>query len=170
VNLRSSLGGTVHRVGDDRALRREAVTIGFYGCVTLFAALAVGDDAAPPPSSELVALVWVSTVGLALAHWFAATVAIQLVRDEHTEHSTVDFLTAHLLVPTVTATATSVVVLVAPDDVRMLAGRLSASLLLALLVGGEVRRGGASPARTVRLGALAFGCAAGIAILKRLLF
>jgi hypothetical protein len=167
---RSSLHPKLPRIGEDRALRREAVTMGFYTCVTLFAALAVGDDFAAPPLGELVALIWISTVGLALAHWLAATIAIQLVRDEHANHSTGEYVSAHLLLPSVAAASTSLVVLIVPADVELLAGRLTAAALLALLVGSESRRGGTSPARSIRLAALAFGCAAGIAVLKRLLF
>jgi hypothetical protein len=157
-------------VGEDRALRREAVTMGFYTCVTLFAVLAAGDDFAAPSSSDLLALIWISTVGLALAHWFAATIAIQLVRDAHAHHSTAEYLVAHLFIPSLAAASASLVVLTAPDDVELLAGRLTAGALIALLVAVESRRGGTSPARSVRLALLAFGCAAGIAVLKRLLF
>ncbi|MBK9178726.1 MAG: hypothetical protein IPM45_03980 [Acidimicrobiales bacterium] len=167
---RSSFHRKLPRIGEDSALRREAVTMGFYTCVTLFAALAVGDDSAAPQPAELVALIWISTVGLALAHWFAATIAIQLVRDEHAHHSTAEYVLAHLLIPAVAAASTSLVVLIVPDDVKMLSGRLTAAALLALLVHSESRRGGASPLRSVRLAVLAFGCAAGIAVLKRLLF
>jgi hypothetical protein len=167
---RHSLDRKVLRIGEDPALRREAVTMGFYTCVTLFAALAAGDDFAAPPTGELVALIWISTAGLALAHWFAATVAIQLVRDEHMHHSTAEYLAAHLYLPCVAAVATSVVVLVVPDDLDLLGGRLTAAALLGLLVNRESRRWGTSRARSVRLAVLAFGCAAGIAVLKRLLF
>jgi hypothetical protein len=166
---RSSFRRRLPRIGDDSALRREAVTMGFYTCVTLFAALSVGDES-PPPNGELIALIWISTVGLALAHWFAATIAIQLVRDEHIHHSTGEYVLAHLLIPAVAASSASVVVLVVPDDVALLSGRLTAAALLALLVHGELRRGGSSPARSLRLAMLAFACAAGIAVLKRLLF
>ncbi len=161
---------TLGAVGEDSALRREAVTMGFYTCVTLFAALAVGDDYAAQQSGELVALIWISTVGLALAHWFAATIAIQLVRDSHANHSNVEYLTAHLLIPSVAAASASLVVLIVPNDVKLLAGRLTAGALLALLVAAESRRGESSPGRSLRLALLAFGCAAGIAVLKRLLF
>jgi hypothetical protein len=167
---RPSFHRELPRIGDDLALRREAVTMGFYTFVTLFAALAIGDDDVAPPPSELFALIWISTVGLALAHWFAATIAIQLVGDEHGEHATVEYVLAHLILPFVAAASTSLVVLLAPDDVTLLSGRLTAAALLALLLGNELRRGGTSTARSLRLALLAFGCAAGIALLKRLLF
>jgi len=170
MSHRSSFFRGFPRIGEDSALRREAVTMGFYTCVTLFAALSVGDDSAVVEPGELIALIWISTVGLALAHWFAATIAIQLVRDEHIHHSTGEYVLAHLLIPAVAAASTSLVVLVVPDDVALLSGRLTAAAILALLVHGELRRGGASPARSVRLAMLAFVCAAGIAVLKRLLF
>lgn len=144
--------------------------MGFYTCVTMFAALAVGDDFAAPPRAEVVALIWISTLGLALAHWFAATVAVQLVRDRHGEHSTVEYLSAHLLIPSIVAVSTSLVVLVTPADLMLLGGRLTAATLVALLVGTQLRRSGGSPARSVGIALLAFGCAAGIALLKRLLF
>ena len=119
---------------------------------------------------ELVALIWISTVGLAFAHWLAATIAIQLVRDEHLHHSTTEYLTAHLLIPSVAAASASLMVLIVPNDFKLLAGRLTAAALLSLLVAGESRRGDPSAARSVRLALLAFVCAAGIAVLKRLLF
>jgi hypothetical protein len=165
-----SLVRRLRPVWSDSSLHREAVTMGFYTCVTLFAALAVGDDFAAPQPGELVALIWISTVGLALAHWFAATIAVELVRDAHAHHSITEYLTAHLLLPTAAAVSTTLVVLAAPNDVELLAGRLTAAALLALLVAVESRRGGTSPTRSVRLAVLAFGCAAGIAVLKRLLF
>lgn len=167
---RQPLRQWVQPIGEDSALRREAVTMGFYSCVTLFAALAVGDDFASQQSGDLVVLIWISTVGLALAHWFAATIAIQLVRDAHANHSTADYLTAHLLLPSIAAASSSVVVLMVPNDVKLLAGRLTAAALLALLVAVESRQGDTSAARSVRLALLAFACAAGIAVLKRLLF
>lgn len=144
--------------------------MGFYTTVTLFAALAAGDDYAVHQPRELLALIWISTVGLAVAHWLAATIAVQLVRDEHSHHSTVEYLLAHLLIPSVAAASVSLVVLFVPNDIKLLAGRLTAAALLSLLITSESRRGGASPERSVRLALLAFGCAAGIAVLKRLLF
>lgn len=144
--------------------------MGFYTSVTLFAALAAGDDYAVQQPNELVALIWISTVGLAVAHWLAATIGVQLVRDEHSHHSTVEYLFAHLLIPSVAAASVSVVVLVVPNDFKLLAGRLTAAAFLSLLITTESRRGGTTPARSIRLALLAFGCGAGIAVLKRLLF
>ncbi len=151
-------------------LRREAVTMGFYVCVTLFAVLAVGDEQWPEHIGELLALIWLSTVGLALAHWCAATIAAQLVPDATGHHRTVDILTAHVVLPSAVAATTSVVVLVVPDDVALLAGRLTAAACLALLVAAEARRGERSRGRAIRLAVVSFACAAGIAVLKRLIF
>lgn len=144
--------------------------MGFYVCVTLFAAMAVGDDVAVQRTSDLMALIWLSTVGLALAHWFAATIATHLVPDVPEHRPIAEVLMAHLLIASIAATSTSLVVLAAPNDVKLLAGRLCAGALLALLVAVEARRGGSSRARGIRLAVLSFTCAAGIAILKRLIF
>ena len=154
----------------DNASRREADTMGFYVCVTLFAAMAAGDDHAPPQLRDLIALIWLTTVGLAFAHWLAATIAAQLVPEGLGHHPTLELLIAHVALPAAIAASTSVVVLVMPEDLRLLAGRVTAALGLALLVGVEARRGERSPARAIRLALLSFACAAGIAVLKRLIF
>lgn len=158
---------TVHGVGSDPVLRREAVTMGFYVCVTLFVAMAAGDDLATHHPRDVVALIWLATVGLALAHWLAATVANQLVADVHGHHRTIDVVVAHLLLPAGVATVASLAVLVVPNDLRLLVGRLTAAALLAVLVFTEARRGERSPGRAIRMAALSFACAAGIAVLKR---
>jgi hypothetical protein len=151
-------------------LRREADTMGFYVCVTLFAVLAIGDEYAPPRLTELLAVIWLTTVGLALAHWCAATVAAQLVPDPSGHHRTVHILGAHLVLPSGVAIAASLAVLVTPEDLRLLAGRLVAAVCVGLLVTVEARRGDRSRGRAIRLGLLSFACAAGIAVLKRFIF
>lgn len=160
----------VRRARTDVLLRREADTMGFYTCVTLFAALAYNRDDTPPPLGSLLALIWFTTIGLAFAHWLATAISSQLVRDPHGGHTVPEVFVAHHLLPFGLAVTTSVVVMVAPPDLRLLAGRLTAATLLAVVVGFEARDGGRTRTQYLRLAALAFLCAAGIAILKRYLW
>ncbi len=165
--------GVVHlvrRARTDVLLRREADTMGFYTCVTLFAALAYSRDDAPPDLVTLISLIWVTTVGLAFAHWLATAISAQLVSDPHGGHTTVEVLVAHHLLPLCLAVSTSVVVSIAPTEIRLLAGRLTAAALLALLVGLEAHDTSRTRADHLRLAGLAFVCAAGIAVLKRYLW
>jgi hypothetical protein len=160
----------VRRARTDVLLRREADTMGFYTCVTLFAALAYHRDDAPPERGTLLTLIGVTTLGLAFAHWLATAISARLVRDPHGGHTVIEMFVAHHLLPVALAVSTGVVVALAPPDVRLLAGRLTAAALLALLVGVEAHDGGRTRAQRVRLAALAFICAAGIAVVKRYLW
>lgn len=58
-----------------RELRREAATMALYVSVVLLAELAALPTEHKPQGWGIVALVWGTTIGLALAHWFAFTVA-----------------------------------------------------------------------------------------------
>jgi hypothetical protein len=71
------------------------------------------------------------------------------------------------LLPVGLAVSTSIVVSAAPNDARLLAGRLTAAVLLSVFVGIEARDGGRTRAQYLRLATLALVCAAGIAVLKR---
>jgi hypothetical protein len=61
-----------------RNRRREVTTVAFYVSVTLAAELAA---ASPDDSKEiLVAALWGTAVGLALAHWYAQTITAAIAR------------------------------------------------------------------------------------------
>jgi hypothetical protein len=160
----------VRRARTDVTLRREADTMGFYTCVTLFAALAYGSDDTPPDLRTLLGLIAFTTLGLASAHWLATAVSAQLVHDPHHGHTTPEVFVAHHLLPLLVAVSASVTVSLAPADARLLVGRLTAGALLAALVTIEARDGGRTRTQYVRLGAVALLCATGIAVLKRFLW
>jgi hypothetical protein len=60
-------------------LRREGATMALYVSVVLLAELAAIPSGELPKGWAMVALIWGTTVGLALAHWFAFTVASQAI-------------------------------------------------------------------------------------------
>src|SRR3954462_2681580 len=70
------VGGRRDQSHEGRRLRREALTMALYVSITLLATLtAVPSDA---HLNEL-AIIWGTTIGLALAHWFAFVLAARLV-------------------------------------------------------------------------------------------
>lgn len=69
------MGTPVERVSD---LRREVTTMVLYVCVVLMAAIAAFPAERWDDRLDLVAIVWGSAVGLALAHWWAFDAAARL--------------------------------------------------------------------------------------------
>jgi len=64
---------------DELEVRREAATMTIYVAIVLLAELAAIPAEHLPRGWSLLALVWSTTVGLALAHWFAFSVAAPAV-------------------------------------------------------------------------------------------
>lgn len=62
-------------------LRREGATMALYVSVVLLAELAALPAEHFPEGWGIVALIWGTTLGLALAHWFAFTVASSALTD-----------------------------------------------------------------------------------------
>jgi hypothetical protein len=59
-------------------LRREAYTMALYVAICLLAALAAVSEPALDEGAHTFELVWGTTVGLALAHWFAFRMSARL--------------------------------------------------------------------------------------------
>lgn len=62
-----------------REIVKEAATMALYVAVCLLAALAVADEAEVGHRPAILAVVWGTTLGLALAHWFAFRLSARLV-------------------------------------------------------------------------------------------
>lgn len=80
---RAGLPGAVRATLTDPSLRREAEMMGIYVSVALLAALSAGNDFASHTNLDVLVVVWGTTIGLAIAHWFALSLSIRLVRDPH---------------------------------------------------------------------------------------
>src|SRR5438045_2390630 len=72
---------------------REATVMVLYVCVVEIAELAAiprtgtaHHVVSGPSSAELVAIIWGTALGLALAHWFAFQLAAHAFRGEHVTH------------------------------------------------------------------------------------
>src|SRR3712207_9398991 len=87
----------------DLALRREAFFTGLVTCVVLLAALLLGDDHAPQPRLDVLAVGWGTKVGLALTHWFATAVTLRLMPDPDTRVAPLETFIAPTAVAAVVA-------------------------------------------------------------------
>lgn len=111
-----------------RELWREGLTMALYVTICLLAALSATDD----EEYETLAVVWGTTIGLALAHWVAFRMATRMVGrgtvDEHFAHSSL----AQLAGAAGVAVVSSVPILVLPDS----AERDWLRLVLVVVLGG----------------------------------
>lgn len=89
---RAGLGALVRRMPQDLGLRREAEMMGIYVSLTLLAVLLTGNDLDGHTKLDVLWLVWGTTIGLAIAHWFALVLSVRLVRDPHVHHTSMEML------------------------------------------------------------------------------
>jgi hypothetical protein len=76
---RGGPGALVRRTIDDLGLRREAEMMGLYVSLTLLAVLLTGNDLEEHTKLDVLWIVWGTTIGLAIAHWFALVLSVRLV-------------------------------------------------------------------------------------------
>src|SRR3954452_4312009 len=63
----------------DLELRKEAATMALYVAICLLAALSIVTNAEVAHEHTVVKIIWGTTIGLALAHWFAFRLSARLV-------------------------------------------------------------------------------------------
>jgi hypothetical protein len=150
-------------------LRKEAYTMALYVAICLLAALAAiaeRDDAA---HADVFKVIWGTTIGLALAHWFAFRVSARLVAAGAVRRHDAQAAGAQLggaLVVAVLATV-PVVVLPASSELDVVRGVLA---VFVAAVGFAVARGsGASTTRSLVYAASLLLLASTIAVVKNVL-
>lgn len=84
--------------------------MGFYVAVALIAALSAGNDHTAHTQLDVLRIVWGTTVGLALLHWFALVLSVHVVDDPGLHHTPSEMLGAQLMMAVGVATAASIVV------------------------------------------------------------
>jgi hypothetical protein len=156
----------VRRTRSDPGLRREADMMGFYVAVALIAALTTGNDHTPHSQFDVLRIVWATTVGLAIAHWFAMLLSLKVVDDPDLHHTAAELLVAQVLMAVGVATAATLVVALLSEDLERLGARLTAALFIAGLVGFETRRSGHPRGRAVAYGLIALALGIAIAATK----
>jgi hypothetical protein len=159
----------VRRTRDDPTLRREADMMGFYVAVALLAALTAGSDSAEHTQLEVLGVVWGTTVGLAIAHWFAMILSARVVHDPDLHHTPMEMLFSQLVMAVGVAVIATIVVAVLSDDLERLGARITAAVFIAGLVGFELRASGARRGKAAALGLIALVVGVTIATVKWLL-
>jgi hypothetical protein len=154
------------RARSERTLRREADMMGLTVAVALLAALTAGDDLAPHSKLDVLAIVWGTTLGLALTHWFALLVSARLVRDPNLQYSPLELLISQTGMAVVVAVFASFVVLLVSGEIDRLGARVTAAVFIGLLVGLESKVGGSPASRALLLSAAAMVAALTIATVK----
>src|SRR3954451_23117599 len=151
----------------DPSLRREADMMAFYLAITLLVALSVTRDSAPPPMPELLLIIWGTTLGLAVAPWFAFGLSAYLVEDPGLHHSPGEMLFSQLVMAVALAVVASIAVLVVPLVQEELAsGRVAVAVFVGALVVVESRARGHRLPRALALGAVALGLAIAVTVVK----
>ncbi len=138
----------------------------FTACIALLAALTFGNDHVPHSNLDVLVIVWGTTIGLALAHWFALTLSVRLVDDPTFVYSPLELLFAQLAMAALVAVVATVTVLALSDDYDRVGARVTAALFLGVLVGVESRAGGSGWRRSAAFAVLALVTAVTIATVK----
>ena len=153
----------------DEELLREAVTMGFYVAICLLAALSAVQEEVDTGPVEVLGLVWGTTVGLALAHWFAFRLSARLVgRAEHAErHAGVAL--AQIGGAVAVAALATVPILLLPPTAELDVVRVEMALLLAVGGYAVARTEGATRGRSVAYASGVFVLAVAVALVKNVL-
>lgn len=147
-------------------MRREAEMMGLYVSITLLAVLLTGNDLEDHTKLDVLWIVWGTTIGLAIAHWFAMVLSVRLVRDPHVHHTPIEMLLSQLLMSVLLAVAASAVVIALPERFDRLGARMTAATFIGAIVYLESRVSGRSARRAWSLALSVLGIAYSIAALK----
>ena len=136
--------------GQDEAdveLRKEALTMALYVAICLLAALAAVPEATA--EDHVLEIVWGTTVGLALAHWFAFRVSARLVAQGTVRHRDALAALAQLLGAVAVALVATLPVLLLPASHELDVVALVLACFIALVGYGVSRSSGANFARSI---------------------
>ena len=139
-----------------------------YVAICLLAALtAVSDDSAD--ELETFKIVWGTTVGLAMAHWFAFTVSARLVASGSVRSHDVEATAAQLFGATAVGLLATIPVLLFPTSVELDLVRIVLACFVALVGYAVARSGGATRARSLAYATFVLVAAARVVLVKNFL-
>ncbi|MGH3650480.1 MAG: hypothetical protein ACRDU9_07185 [Acidimicrobiia bacterium] len=150
-------------------LRKEAYAMALYVAICLLAALTVVSERHGASRVDDLKLVWGTTVGLAVAHWFAFRVSARLVASGTIRRHDVEAAAAQLVGAVAVALFATIPALILPDSVELDVIRLALAGFIGVVGYAVARGGGATVGRSVVYGVSILVIAAGVAALKNLL-
>ena len=155
--------------GPDRELRKEAFTMALYVAVCLLAALTALSEHADRELVEVLGIVWGTTIGLALAHWFAFRMSARLVESGAVRHRDTQLAFAQMTGAVAVAAASTVPVLVFPASAELDAVRLLLAGFICGVAYLVARSNGSGRGRAAAYSASVLVVALTIAIVKNVL-
>ncbi len=159
-------GGVISRADTEgRADRvQEAATMAFYVAICLLSVLtAVGED---EEQVNLLAIVWGTTVGLAMAHWFAFRLSARLLTGGRLSADDAALAGAQIGGAAAVAVVATGAVLLFPSSYELDVVLLLLGALLAAAGYGVARRAGARPALALVYAGGILVAATAIAVVK----
>lgn len=128
-------------------LVREASTMALYVSIVLLAALAaVADDG--HTAIPVIPLIWGTTVGLALAHWFAFSLASRLAAGGRREREHIELAAAQILGAIAVAVVVSLPILLLPERSEYRVARFELAVVIGLIAFLVARSNGSGRLRS----------------------
>jgi hypothetical protein len=150
-------------------LRREAYTMALYVAICLLAELSAVAEHAGTKDAHVLAIVWGTTIGLALAHWFAYQVSARLVATGSIGQHEVQAAGSELVGAAAVAMLATVPVLLLPTSAEYAVTRLLLAGFIGLVGFKVARSGGAGHGRAIVYGLSVLLVATAVAVVKNLL-
>jgi hypothetical protein len=150
-------------------LRKEAFTMALYVSVCLLAALTALSERADRDLVEILGIVWGTTIGLALAHWFAFRMSVRLVESGAVRRRDTELALAQLLGAAAVAAANTVPILLLPTSAELDAVRFLLAAFICLVAYVVARSNGSGRGRSVVYAASVLIVAFTVAIAKNVL-
>lgn len=148
-----------------RELWKEGVTMALYVAICLLAALtAVGDEVLD--HDDVIEIVWGSTLGLALAHWFAFQVAARLAGSGSVARHDAESALVQLAGAGAVALLVTVPVLVFQRSTAFSVARVVLAVFIGAVGYVVARTGGGSRVRAAVYGTSVLALAAIVALVK----
>lgn len=145
--MSEQIDGEAIESSDTHDLRREAYEMALYVAICLLAALTAVSDGTT--ELRVVEIVWGTTLGLCLAHWFAFNVSSRAVAVGRFRHGETELVFAQLAGAAAVAIVATIPVIVLPKSVEYDVVRFVLALVIGF-VGYEVARsGGADRTRAI---------------------
>lgn len=158
-----------HHPTHDVELVKEATVMALYVAVCLLAALTAIAESARDGHVRALAVIWGTTIGLALAHAFAFRLSARLVAGGRWRRDDAELVLSQLVGAALVAIVATVPVLVFPPTAELDVSRWALALFIGLVAFAIARQAGVSNARSIGYTAAVLVIAIAIATVKNVL-